>query len=367
MFSRSFLAAAVSLVLIGQAQAADSTASVNQTGTKNNAELAQSAGTSNASTIGQNGNLNVATSFQEGSSLSLTADQAGTSNDMTVLQDGQGAEALVSQAGANNTTRVLQHSQEGHHIEVGQVGTDNVALVTQLDGRYSYGKIYQEGQANVVDLVQSWENSGLNADQYGDSNVLRANQGGGFVSADTYQSGTANIIDLRQSASGGQGASTRISQTGADNQATVYQSGGGRYWGGYTNLTQEGHRNLAKIDDNSAMGSITFTQSGADNQLNVDQAGRSNSITGVSTGERNQVNIQQDGDGSSLEIAQSGADNIIEVAQNGAPYGNAGIIDQTGTANNASLTQGVYSSSFSVDTATITQNGMSNSATVTQR
>ncbi len=115
------------------------------------------------------------------------------------------------------------------------------------------------------------------------------------------------------------------------------------------------------------MGSITFTQSGTDNQLYIDQAGRFSSVTGVSTGERNRVDIQQDGDGSSLDIVQNGADNIIEVAQNGPPYGDVGILDQTGTANHASLTQGVYGSSFSVDTATITQNGMSNSATVTQR
>lgn len=95
------------------------------------------------------------------------------------------------------------------------------------------------------------------------------------------------------------------------------------------------------------------------------------SVTGYSLGENNSVDIVQNGDDSSLDIVQNGADNIIEASQSGGVFYNStydsGVISQTGTANFASLNQHSPDGDLGANSAIIMQNGIGNSATVTQR
>lgn len=82
MFNRT-LRSAAALVLAGHAQAADSSASVEQVGDFNKAETTQSASTGIEFTLIRTGELNVAQSVQEGTDLAVAATQSGAENVLT--------------------------------------------------------------------------------------------------------------------------------------------------------------------------------------------------------------------------------------------------------------------------------------------
>ncbi|WP_404441286.1 hypothetical protein [Stutzerimonas chloritidismutans] len=347
MFIRSFLAIAVSLVAIGQAQAADSYITTEQFGT-----------------------ANTLTASQAGDSLGIAVSQGGSDNEISIDQSGQGSTIRSNQQGEGNYQRVYQYNSYeeysgNHSATIDQVGGYNTAVVLQGDDAWHAASITQDGERNTLTLEQSVRVNNFLGSQSGTGNQAAVIQEGG-ASAEISQTGTNNTLNLHQTA-WPFGAGTSITQTGDANVADVRQTDAGRYSGGDVNLTQSGAANEAEIDATGAWSVLDFAQSGTGNQLTVDQSGRNTSITGTSNGDNNRVDIDQTGDVNVLELAQDGSDNVIEARQGGWwGEGDIGTISQIGTANFASLTQNLTTQGSPTNVATILQNGMNNSATVVQ-
>ncbi len=365
MLIRSLLAAAVSLALVGQAQAVDQTASIEQNGNNNTAEVTQLGGTYLWTELAQNGDSNEATVTQAGTNVSVEATQQGVANQLTATQEGFGTWVRSHQEGEGNLQSIVQRSEGGVTAYVYQYGVDNEAYVVQNDGDYNDGRINQHGQQNVLRLEQTYILNSLDATQEGTRNLANVRQTG-HVTAQINQTGLANDVDLQQGAYSR--ANAVISQTGEYNEASVSQSERSYDSSSDLYLTQTGASNKADVYTGTAEGLLDFTQIGTGNELIARQGVRNGSVTGISRGDYNEVFFVQTGDGNTLDLAQSGADNVIEAFQmkDGAS-GDVGIIDQTGTGNYARLTQGIDSLGSGMDTAAIMQNGMNNSATVTQR
>lgn len=365
MFIRTLLAATVSLVLAGQAQAADQSATTEQNGNDNIADITQSGGSYVWTELTQNGDSNEATVIQTGINVSVEATQQGVANQLMTTQEGFGTWVRSNQEGEGNLQSISQRSEGGATASVDQYGLDNEVYVFQTEGDYNDGRITQMGQENLVTLTQTYILNSLDATQDGIGNQASIQQTG-HVTAQINQAGLDNSVELLQGAYSA--ADAVISQTGEYNEASVSQSDGSYDSSSDLYLSQNGIRNRADVRVAVAGGSFDFTQTGTGNELNARQGGSNGSITGVSIGDDNSVDIAQMGNANSLDLAQNGSDNIIEASQmSDGASGDVGIIDQTGTGNYASLAQEAGGIGSGSDTATIMQSGMNNSATVTQR
>ena len=346
MFTRSLLAAALSILLAGHAHA------------------------DNLAAIEQYGNGNTLDATQSGTALSLTTSQIGSNNEIRSDQIGQDSDARLTQEGEGNYQRVYQFNTydeySGHHsAAIDQLGTFNTAVVLQLDDAANSASIVQDGSRHRIDVQQSVRVNNFSGYQGGTDNQALVIQEGGSR-AETSQSGTDNRLTLQQTA-WPFGAATVITQTGEANTADVRQTAGGRYPGGQIELTQDGQNNGANVVATGAWSMLDFTQAGAGNQLTVTQSGRNTRITGTSMGDYNEADINQTGDNNVLDLAQNGSDNLIEATQGGWwGQGDIGTVSQTGTANFASLTQNVNVEGAATNVASILQNGSNNSATVIQ-
>lgn len=346
MFTRSLLAAALSVVLASQAQAD------NLAGTE------------------QYGNGNKLNATQSGTALGLTTSQVGSNNNIRSDQNGQDSDARLTQDGEGNYQSVYQFNayaeySGNHSAAIDQSGAFNMAVVRQLDDAANSASIIQAGSGHRIHVEQSVRVNHLSAYQSGTDNQALIVQEGG-ASAETSQVGTNNSLSLLQTA-WPFGASSAITQTGESNTADIEQTDGGRYPGGRVELTQNGQANNAEVAATGAWSILDFSQTGAGNQLTVEQGGRDTRITGTSIGDNNQADINQTGDNNVLDLAQNGADNIIEATQGGWwGQGDIGTVSQTGTANLASLTQNVNVEGAATNVASILQNGSNNSATIIQ-
>lgn len=346
MFTRSLLAAALSVVLASQAHA------------------------DNRAATEQYGNGNILDATQSGTDLGLATFQSGSSNIIISEQLGQGSDARLTQQGEGNYQRLYQFNtydeySGNHSAAIDQSGTFNSAVVSQLDDAANSASIVQDGNGHSINVEQSVRVNDLFAYQSGTVNRALIIQEGG-ARAETSQIGTNNSLKLQQTA-WPFGASATVTQIGESNAADIQQTDGGRHPGGRVELIQDGQENSAQVVATGAWSMLDFSQAGSGNQLTVDQGGRNTIITGTSIGDNNQADISQTGDNNVLDLAQNGADNIIEATQGGWwGEGDIGTVAQTGTANLASLSQNVNVEGAATNIASILQNGSNNSATVIQ-
>lgn len=369
MFSRSILAAAISLTLMAQAHAAG-TVSSEQTGNDNLTEIIQESSQNVSAIARQDGDSNQAFLSQKGDELTIQTSQQGTDNLVEVEQDGLDSRAEVSQTGESNAASVFQQPFDDGVVDafIDQDGQGNESIILQRNASISRAETSQTGQNNVAQVEQHERMNSITVTQVGERNVTNALQD--YASgAEIRQTGNDNYVALNQSS--GAYVSAGIEQNGSFNEAEVTQSGGGRYPGGDVELYQQGEGNQAQVSSGVAWAYVEFDQIGNANLLNIEQSSINADVTGYSKGDFNTVDVTQNGDDVSVDIAQDGSDNIILVSQSGGVFYNVtydtGTISQTGTANFASLTQGHASDDLGTKTASITQNGVSNSATVTQR
>jgi hypothetical protein len=369
MFSRSFLAAAISLALIAQAHAAG-TASSEQIGNDNLIEIIQESGQDVSAVALQDGDSNQAFLDQRGTELAIQTSQQGTDNRVEVEQDGWDSRAEVSQAGESNVASVFQQPFDNGQLNafIDQNGQGNESIVLQRDASISWTETSQTGQDNVARIEQHERMNSIAVTQIGERNITNASQDYGS-GAEILQTGNDNAVALNQSSSSY--ISTRIEQSGSFNEADVTQWAGGRFPGGYVDLYQQGEGNQAQVRSGDAWADVKFDQVGDANLLEVAQSTINGNVTGYSKGDFNVVDITQDGADTYVDIAQEGSDNMILVSQTGGIYyyvtDDTGTISQTGTANFASLTQDHVGDDLGTNTASIMQNGVGNSATVTQR
>ncbi|HEY0110266.1 MAG TPA: hypothetical protein VGB67_11590, partial [Fibrella sp.] len=150
-------------------------------------------------------------------------------NDATIEQSGTGNNAAIDQGRPTNITTA------GGALVTGGVSIGSVASIKQSGGNSNNGVLTQAGESNGASLVQTgstnqarlYQNStgttGNDATitQMGNNNILRGSATGEFA----LQSGNANTLMLQQTnAMGGAGNIANVNQVGSSNGATISQS-----------------------------------------------------------------------------------------------------------------------------------------------
>jgi hypothetical protein len=258
----------------------------------------------------------------------------------------------------------------------------NFAYFSQ-DGSFNDAKVTQASSngANVVDIRQgdifansAAEHSSVLAAQNGSALDLYVNQRGDGNKTNTSQIGANNLMSLFQEAyTAGVGYENTVmaAQDGSDMRLLVNQAGA------LNDLTSSqigaGHR--ATINQNGFRNTVDNGQSGTGQILDVTQTYSTNGGFGANGGlvknrqengtgtGANQLKVTQDGGVLIVDSFQKGTDNRAVVDQNGSYSTYNG--SQVGTGNRADVLQGGGAYGL-VNLATVSQNGMGNSSTITQ-
>jgi hypothetical protein len=288
----------------------------------------------------------------------VTVSQSGTGNTAAAEQfgfaPGYGAVATIIQTGNGNhvggpggtTSGIIQSNSTGAVVKVTQNGTgNNVGVLQTDDGVLPPNlEIAQTGNANSAVVNQS-DSSGTDI----------------FVK----QSGSGNATSITQNAADSE---VHVTQTGANNSATVVDRFTGLFFGPIIEQNGEGNTVTATALNNG-FSDHTITQTGLRNNAITNQFNASFSSLAIrQLGADNQANITQAGDNQSATINQNGSGNLASINQDGFSLspdvpliGNTALITQAGTNNNATIRQA--GDAFA---STVNQSGSGNYASVYQ-
>ncbi len=250
-----------------------------QTGNDNEIILEQN-GWNSASQV-QQGDRNYSRVRQDGGDNRVQTNQLNLDNWTEVVQNGSSNQASVIQIG---------DIYSGHSASIVQLGTDNLAEVSQMDGNGAQANIHQEGAGNVHRVTQLYYMNEADSRSVGTNNLTEISQEWAG-SARTDQLGNDNRITIEQGFLP-YGGLVSVYQDGGSNEAAVNQQGG-RYYVGQVELRQLGSANRAQVTQWAGFSSFTFTQEGSGNELNARQATRDGIIRGNTVGNDNRVNIDQ--------------------------------------------------------------------------
>lgn len=130
-------------------------------------------------------------------------------------------------------------------------------------------------------------------------------------------------------------------------------------------VSQVGDGNQATVQQTAARASTTIVQSGSHNIAGIHQDGQATAVAHVrQIGSANDADIAQNGSGGAdlLRLTQTGSGNEARVSQGTEGRGiNTAILSQLGQGNQASLTQQGQDNQ-----AALSQNGADNAMTATQ-
>jgi|GEM_PF-1114799 Curlin associated repeat. len=232
---------------------------------------------------------------------------------------------------------------------------NNTATVAQDGARNSSTLIYQDGQNNTLNTLQTADSSLLYIRQSGGKNntigtgLLSSKNGGSSGNAFT-QSGSKNQMVINQDQSDNHIYSP--GQSGTNNKAVIYQKG-------KNDLTANlsGNYNEAYISQNGSGQTSTVTQSGSFNDLTLKQKGYYNTANLTQTG-GGYYNGQNDRGGSNGHSNWGNGGNVMDVTQLG--NNNLATVNQNGSSNNITLAQNSTNG-----IATIDQSGGTSRNTVT--
>jgi hypothetical protein len=286
---------------------AEQTGNDNQTAIVTQTSNPGLSGPSNVATIKQQRNYGGIGTVSQTSAVSSTA----VMNTMTLTQKGGNSnkigtasqEFTGNSGDTRNAMTIMQNSQSNHVHTASQSGFDNDLDITQEVGRTNrISTASQNGSGNVANLLFSG----------------RQNGDGGFTSG-----GAAEAA--------GAGASTSV-QNGTDNLIGVTVNASYNQFGFYQNGQYNQATGISITDDS--------------NELGVWQDGTSNTLSlAAITGTKNNLGVRQDGATNFVSLTVTGD-------QNGGYNGfgsnvagtlavnlgmTAGLIDQNGTKNHATL------------------------------
>ncbi|WP_460582812.1 hypothetical protein [Hymenobacter arcticus] len=222
--------------------------------------------------------------------------------DSYVLQSGSNQYAKVNQQGYYNTADIYQTG-----------GSGNNATQSQLnDGRDNF-----QGKRNTAYIAQGGSASSANQSQTGTGNVASTIQG----------QGSGNFADQKQD---GMSHSAEITQAGSTSNATQSQT--------------DGNSDVARIvqgaGTNNTADQKQFGGSNNSADISQDNGGSFNDAYQSQQGSSNAARIQQDGSSRNYaEQHQVGTGNQASTTQSAAQYGSFSYIGQTGTSNQATVTQ----------------------------
>jgi len=231
----------------------ENTVFIEQSGSANQADFTQD-GSENEVWISQTG-FHEAEVIQNGTGNSVTITQnQSKSMPAPVFPPGRGNPPPFSGGNGNAGSSVA-------HIE--QVGDDNSVTLEQTGSHSAW--ISQEGQGHVTTVTQTGTSSGIPFNPPGKGNPdpppFRGDQSAGSIAV-THQQGLENELVLYQEGS----HFAEINQTGEKNNAIVNQifNAPGKE-GSQALITQEGVKNIARIDQSGSGHSALLTQTGNGN------------------------------------------------------------------------------------------------------
>ena len=327
--------------------------------------LAAPAYAQSTSTVTQDGSGNQADVEQEESNTS-TVTQIGDNNLAGVVQNaGSGNESTISQTATGpNTAGVNQIlGTNNSFADITQDGTSasNTAVISQAGALATSGEAVQTDSVNGDILI--FQNAGSNnfaAAVQGDSSFVGGTESGATNAESVIQQGGDNNVAL--SIQTGVDQISLIDQQAptSGNDASVFQ---GAFGGGTSDayILQVGDGDSAEIAQNSSGNDADIGQGGGSgNFALIDQGFVGGAGVG---GDNNTAIIAQDGSGNFSAIEQNGltagSGNIADVLQ--AADNNTSFVVQDGstlTATVNQLTDGNFSS--------VSQGGTGNTATVNQ-
>lgn len=201
----------------------------------------------------------------------------------------------------NNGNDGAQGNARKERVVEGIAGPINVA-VPFFTGRGVY--VTQIGSANVAAVTQTAGRARADVAQYGDSNNARIDQrGAGASYAGVTQSGTGHRVGVVQD---GSGLNTLfVDQRGAGNTAQAAQASIGAIYNGAVmsqsgtgnsmSLTQGGEGNRALLTQDGARNAMTAAQYGSGNRLEWTQQGNGLSDLGITQTSGQALSIHQTG------------------------------------------------------------------------
>jgi hypothetical protein len=282
----------------------------------------------------QKGSLNDVTVTQSGLSSSSTAiDQNGSDlatitqvsntllNVVTVVQDANNTASIDQQAGGNavavNQTSLIT-TTVGAGLHIGGTAAGNVAEVVQYGADNALTTITQSGNNNLNAIINQDTDNSATITQSGSNNI----QAGIFQTSGTV-SATLNAATINQQ--GGFGT-TNITQSTSNNTASVVQDSTSS--NAVATVTQSGMFNIASISQSNTYNTAIVVQSGtagagSENNVTITQDGfglsgaADTAVATQLTGDLNSITINQHrGDGSNVTVTQDGSSNTATVTQN---------------------------------------------------
>lgn len=307
---------------------------------------------------------NTATVQQTGDNQNANVSQVGSVNKSTVTQftDNSGAQQSdVIQSGVQNESWVTQNQTGG-----GSNTPANTAYIKQI-GNNNFGYQFENAPGYNSGQTQS-------AEQYGSDNTLNQTISQGYTTGQiSYQNGNHDIATQNHNSAyqfsniQTWGDYSEAHQTADGTKANLHIA---QYGGNYNYAKQNFSGNFAFVPGNTG----DIIQNGAGNSAYQTLTGTEhNSMDLVQTGNNNYSDQVQTGDNNTSSTIQTGntdqaisyqydgvVGNTAAISQTGGNT-NYGYINQTGDSNNASIT-----SDGSNHYGSITQTGGMNEAVVTQ-
>jgi hypothetical protein len=250
--------------------------------------------TSNEASIRQLDGESTVIIEQSGNTSQVDYTQNGLQNEVWISQTGFHAAEVIQDGSGNSATIIQKQSKSmpapvfppgrgnpppfsdgngtaGSSIAyIEQVGDDNIITLEQTGSHSAW--ITQEGQGHVATVTQTGTSgNGIPFDPPGKGNPdpppFRGDQSAGSVAV-SYQQGLKNELVLNQEGS----HFAEINQTGEKNNAIVNQiyNAPGKE-GAQAVLTQEGMKNIARIDQFGGGHSALLTQNGNGNNAIIQQ------------------------------------------------------------------------------------------------
>lgn len=251
-------------------------ATVTQSGTANMVGELIQVGDGNTGSVSQSGSDNLAYAYQGWAygfwgETAVTSALSSYSSFVNIAQSGSGNYGAVWQyGGSGNDVSITQNTgsntasvAQGFIYEDGAYDftypvyntSSNHVSIQQIDGMDNFGKVFQLGDGNQFDLVQTGDNNSVGYDaslsglvakrnayftQDGDDNEFVGTQeDGATLDYASFQHGNENKIDLEQ----GEDDFATIQQDGNLNVANLMQDGGAHI----ATITQSGNSNTSNV------------------------------------------------------------------------------------------------------------------------
>jgi hypothetical protein len=308
----SFLAAL--LLTAGVAFGQNNSAAVTQNGSGSNAEVDQTGGSSatieqtnddltlldqsggSSATIVQEAGQNAVVGLEEGAAFTQEGGSVLQVTSQDVAFGGAGNTVRGTQRGSDNFADIDQHNASFTRLV--QDGVGNEASLQQYLGNPQEILLNQEGNNNLVDVLQTGgqEGSFADIDQTGDQNVVdgladarkgeisiegpdsRATQVNGDQILELTQTGNGSELYMRQSGRDGAGFNEIYLKQSDGAYGEIQQFGDGNLVDG-VNGRANSNSSTALVNQVGTSNTLQFEQSTAGNRLDVTQNGTGNTAT----------------------------------------------------------------------------------------